>query len=79
MSRRRIIARELSPEMHGPWNFATVSEQFLISEGYHYEFAVFDGDLWVRTGVTKCETAAAVESYVSSGVSYAEWLSGVTV
>lgn len=68
-----ILARKLDNDMHGPQDFATVSEQFLIAEGYVWAYDVFKDGLCIRTGIARVETEDELRAFIESGKSSREW------
>jgi hypothetical protein len=70
----KIVTRKLDVDMHGPKDFAQLSEQELIADGYVWEYNVFNGaGYWVRTGISKIETKAELLAFLESGLSSLEW------
>ena len=69
-----VVITPLDPNMHGPEEFAVVSEPKLIELGYRFHFAAFNGaGECVRVGTSKLATEAEVLAYVISGQSRLEW------
>lgn len=70
----RIVLTKLSRDMNGPDDFATVSIQRRMDEGYVWDFAVFGDDgLCTRIGTTKIKTEAELRAYIVSGMSSRQW------
>lgn len=70
----KIAARKLDANMHGPKEFAVVTEQELIQHGYVWDYNVFNGaGQCVRTGYSKIESQAELLEYLTSGMGRLEW------
>ena len=70
----KIVRRKLDPNMHGPKEFAVLTEQELIAHGYVWDYDVFNGaGQCVRTGTSKIGDESELLEFLQSGMSRPEW------
>ena len=70
----RLVTRKFDKDMHGPKQFAVLTEQECLEHGYVWDYDVFNGaGQCVRSGMSKIESETELLEFLNSGLSRPEW------
>lgn len=70
----KTVVRKLDKNMHGPKDFAVLTEQEMIDHGYVWEYDVYNGSgLCVRAGMSKIKDEAKLREFLESGMNRLDW------